>query len=84
MGLVDDVVGFADLQDRTRAAAEELRRKDRHLFSAIKRTFADAPRMTDEELETRTLDDMQDYLNRGETAAARELFLQRKARQQHD
>lgn len=83
MGLVDEVVGFTDLQDRTRAVAETLRRKDMHLFSAIKRTFADAPRMTDGELEARTLGDMQDYLNRGETAAARDRFLQRKAGQQH-
>lgn len=83
MGLVDEIVGFHELQDRTRAAAETLRRKDMHLFSAIKRTFADAPGMTDEELEARTLGDMQDYLNRGETAAARDRFLQRKAGQQH-
>lgn len=83
MGLVDEIVGFYDLQDRTRAVAETLRLKDMHLFSAIKRTFNEAPRMTDEELEARTLSDMQDYLNREETAAAREQFLQRKARQQH-
>ena len=83
MGLVDDVVGFNDLQDRARGVAETLRLKDMHLFSAIKRTFVDAPRMTDEELEARTLGDMQDYLNREETAAARDRFLQRKARQQH-
>ncbi|MBP2302684.1 enoyl-CoA hydratase/isomerase family protein [Azospirillum picis] len=83
MGLVDEVVGFHELQDRTRVVAETARLKDMHLFSAIKRTFTDAPRMTDEELEARTLGDMQDYLNRGETAAAREQFLQRKTRQQH-
>jgi hypothetical protein len=83
MGLVDEIVGFRDLQDRTRAVAEMLRLKDMHLFSAIKRTFNEAQRMTDEELEARTLSDMQDYLNREETAAAREQFLQRKARQQH-
>lgn len=84
MGLVDEVVGTQDLQGRAQAVAETLRLKDMHLFSAIKRTFTDAPRMTDDELEERTLCDMRDYLNREETAAAREQFLQRKARQQND
>ncbi|WP_042694190.1 enoyl-CoA hydratase/isomerase family protein [Azospirillum sp. B506] len=83
MGLVDEIVGFQELQDRTRAVAEAFRLKDIHLFSAIKRTFTEAPRMTDEELEARTLGDMRDYLNRGETAAARERFLQRKTRRQN-
>jgi enoyl-CoA hydratase/carnithine racemase len=84
MGLVDEVVGFQDVQNRTRIVAEALRLKDMHLFSAIKRTFNDATDMTDEELEARTLKDMQDYLSREETAVAREQFLQRKARQKHD
>ncbi|GLR78873.1 enoyl-CoA hydratase/isomerase family protein (plasmid) [Azospirillum oryzae] len=83
IGLVDEIVSFSDLQDRTRVVAETLRLKDMHLFSAIKRTFNDAAQMTDDELEERSLSDMQEYLNREETAAARERFLQRKTRQQH-
>jgi len=84
MGLVDEVVPSQDVQDRARVVAEALRLKDMHLFTAIKRTFNDAPLMTDAQLEARTLSDMQDYLSRAETAAARERFLQRKARQTHD
>ncbi|HAE50338.1 MAG: enoyl-CoA hydratase [Tistrella sp.] len=84
MGLVDEVVPSQDVQDRARVMADALRLKDMHLFAAIKRTFNDAPLMTDAQLEARTLSDMQDYLSRAETAAARERFLQRKARQTHD
>ncbi len=83
IGLVDEVVGPHELQDRARVQAEKLRGKDMRLFSAIKRTFNDAAHMTDDELEERTISDMKDYLNREEAAAAREQFLQRKAKPKH-
>ena len=80
IGLVNEVVSPGELQDRARAQAEKLRDKDRHLFSAIKRTLTDVSVKTDEELEYRTIADMVDYMSRGETAVARERFLQRKAK----
>lgn len=79
IGLVDEVVGRDELQARVRARAKEMCSKDMHLFSAIKRTFADVALMSDAELEERTVDDMLDYLDRDDAAAARERFLQRKA-----
>lgn len=80
IGLVNEVVSPGELQDRARAQAEKLRDKDRHLFSAIKMTLADLPMMTDDDLAHRTTADMVDYMSRGETAAARQRFLQRKAK----
>lgn len=80
IGLVDEVVAMDELQERAVAQAELLRSKDVHLFAAIKRTFRDAPRMTDDELEERTIADLVEYISRGEAAAARQQFLQRKAK----
>lgn len=80
IGLVNEVVSLGELRDRAQAQAEKLRDKDVHLFSAIKRTFVDAFAMTDHQLEGRTVSDMADYMNRGETALARERFLQRKGK----
>lgn len=79
-GLVDDVVSAGEVQERAKAQAEKLRSKNGNLFAAIKRTFNDAGGMTDDELEDRTINDMNAYLNSEEAAAAREHFLQRKAR----
>jgi enoyl-CoA hydratase/carnithine racemase len=81
IGLVDEIVGADEVQERAKAQAEKLRSKDGHLFAAIKKTFNDAGGMTDDELEERTINDMSAYLNREEAAAAREQFLQRKAKQ---
>ena len=80
IGLVNEVVAFDALQDRAVAQAELLRSKDVNLFAAIKKTFRDAPRMTDDELEERTIADLLDYIPRGDAAAARQQFLRRKAK----
>lgn len=78
IGLINEVVSLGELHDRAREQAEKLRAKDLHLFAAIKRTFTDADGMTDDQMESRTIDDMAAYMNRPETAAAREQFLRRK------
>jgi len=80
IGLIDEVVSIDALQACALGQATKLRDKDMHLFSAIKRTFNDAPFMTDHELEERTISDMKDYLDRGAATAARQQFLQRRAK----
>ncbi|OCC24357.1 enoyl-CoA hydratase [Croceicoccus estronivorus] len=80
IGLINEVVSLGELHDRAREQAEKLRAKDVYLFAAIKRTLTDAESMTDDEMESRTIDDMAAYMNRSETAAAREQFLRRKAK----
>ena len=79
IGLVDEVVAAADLQDCAQEKAEAMRSKDMKLFWAIKRTFNDASLMTDDELEQRTVEDMKMYMANAETNSAREKFLKRKA-----
>lgn len=80
MGLINEVVPDSALQDRAIAQAELLRSKDVQLFAAIKRTFRDAPGMTDDELEKRTIADLVDYIARSDTAEARQQFLKRKGK----
>ncbi len=78
LGIADEVVEVDDVDARAVALAREMRGKDPHLFAAIKRTLADARRLSDTELEKMTIDDMRAYLDRGETAEARSRFLNRK------
>lgn len=83
IGLVDEIVGPDEVQDCARVRAETLRGKDMQLFAAIKQTLGDAPGMTDDALEERTIDDMKDYLTGDRASAAREGFLQRKEKRNH-
>jgi enoyl-CoA hydratase/carnithine racemase len=77
IGIADEVVRSEEVATRARAVAEELRSKDLVLYAAIKRTLGRSDRMTDQELESMTLDDMKCYLERHETAEARARFLSR-------
>lgn len=61
LGLIDEVVPFADLQTRAREWLEDMASKPPQLFGALKRTVHQAEHMSDDELEKLTEQDFHGY-----------------------
>ncbi len=77
LGIIDEIVAPEDAVGRAVTVAQEMCSKDPQLFAAIKRSIGLTQLMTNDDLEDMTLSDMRAYLDRAETADAREKFLRR-------
>jgi enoyl-CoA hydratase/carnithine racemase len=78
IGAIDQIVDTADVSDRAVSICRQLRKKDKKLFVAIKRSLNLTGLMSDEALETMTLEDLKLYLDEDSSAEARARFLARE------
>lgn len=75
IGAIDEIVSTADVSRRALDVCQLLRRKDRKLFAAIKRSLNLTGQMDDESLEAMTVQDLGCYLTESRSADARARFL---------
>lgn len=77
IGAVDVVVDTDKVTDRAISICRQLRRKDRKLFAAIKRSLNLTGQMSDDELDEMTIGDLKLYLGEDSSAEARARFLRK-------
>jgi enoyl-CoA hydratase/carnithine racemase len=77
---IDQVVETSEVSDRAISICRELRKKDKKLFAAIKRSLNLTGLMSDDALEAMTLDDLKEYLDGDSSAKARARFLTKEKR----
>ena len=75
IGAVDQVVDTNKVTDQALSICHTLRKKDRKLFDAIKRSLNLTGQMSDDELDAMTIDDLKLYLEEESSAEARARFL---------
>jgi enoyl-CoA hydratase/carnithine racemase len=75
IGAVDEIVEMDKVADRAMSVCRQLRKKDRKLFTAIKRSLNLTGQMSDDELDAMTIDDLKIYLEEESSAEARARFL---------
>ncbi len=77
---IDQIVETAEVSDRAISICRELRKKDKKLFAAIKRSLNLTTLMGDDALEAMTIADLKEYLEEDSSAEARNRFLAKSKR----
>jgi enoyl-CoA hydratase/carnithine racemase len=80
IGAIDQIVETAEVSDRAISICQALRKKDKKLFAAIKRSVNLTALLGDDALEAMTIGDLKEYLEEDSSAEARARFLAKSKR----